>query len=167
MSKLFSKLKVYDLGGTIAFQELGATVPFLALPKGKANIKSWAATGFVFENIITGDIIGYVDTYDDVLTAADATYGANQSDVMTALAEFFDGAAAVVNVIDQYGALESFSEIAGNSIEYTYYAGVEAGNPSGTTTNVKTIVYKTGVTTIITKTIAYDANDLVISITTA
>jgi hypothetical protein len=54
----------------------------------------------------------------------------------------------------------------GNSVEYTYYAGVEAGNPSGTTTNVKTVVYKTGVTTIFTQTIAYNAADLAISIVT-
>lgn len=58
------------------------------------------------------------------------------------------------------------SEI-GNSTAYTYYAGIEAGNPSGTTTNIKTIAYKTGITTIFTQTIAYNAADLVISITTS
>lgn len=63
--------------------------------------------------------------------------------------------------------LANWTLTAGNSIEYTYYAGVEGGNPSGTTTNVKTIVYKQGVTTIVTQTIAYNAADLVISITTA
>lgn len=54
----------------------------------------------------------------------------------------------------------------GNSVEYTYYAGIEAGNPTGTTTNVKTVVYKTGVTTIFTQTITYNAADLAISIVT-
>lgn len=60
----------------------------------------------------------------------------------------------------------NWAYLSGNSIEYTYYAGVEAGNPSGTTTNVKTAAFKTGVSTIFTQTFAYDANDLVISITT-
>lgn len=55
----------------------------------------------------------------------------------------------------------------GNSIEYTYYAGVEAGNPSGTVTNIKTVVYKQGVTTMWTETIAYNAADLIISTTTS
>jgi hypothetical protein len=63
--------------------------------------------------------------------------------------------------------LTNFSEIPGNSIEITYYTGVEAGNPSGSTTNAKTIVYKTGVTTILTKTIEYNlTNDVLKVITT-
>ena len=56
---------------------------------------------------------------------------------------------------------------AGNSTEYTYYTGtVIPCNPSGSTSNVQTIVYKQGATTIITQTISYNASDLVISIVT-
>jgi NADH:ubiquinone oxidoreductase subunit D len=62
--------------------------------------------------------------------------------------------------------LSNWETIVGNSKEFTYYAGVEPGNPSGTITNIKTIIYKQGVTTIITQTIAYNAADLVISIIT-
>lgn len=60
--------------------------------------------------------------------------------------------------------LSVWDAIPGNSIEMTYYTGVEAGNPSGTTTNVKTIVYKEGVTTIVTKTLTYNSVDDVLTI---
>ncbi len=55
---------------------------------------------------------------------------------------------------------------AGNSTEYTYYTGIDTGNPSGSTSNVKLIVYKEGISTILTQTISYNASDLVISIVT-
>lgn len=55
---------------------------------------------------------------------------------------------------------------AGNSTEYTYYTGIDGGNPSGSTSNVRLITYKQGATTIITQTISYNASDLVISIVT-
>jgi hypothetical protein len=62
--------------------------------------------------------------------------------------------------------LANWTLVAGNSIEYTYYTGIAAGNPSGSTSNVETIVYKQGATTIITQTISYNASDLAISIIT-
>lgn len=62
--------------------------------------------------------------------------------------------------------LANWTLTAGNSIEYNYYTGVAAGNPSGSTSNVETIVYKQGITTIITQTISYNGSDLVISIIT-
>ena len=55
---------------------------------------------------------------------------------------------------------------AGNSIEYNYYTGIAPGNPSGSTSNVETIVYKKGVLIVITQTISYNASDLAISIIT-
>ncbi len=55
---------------------------------------------------------------------------------------------------------------AGNSTEYTYYTGIDGGNPSGSTSNVRLITYKQGATTIITQTISYNAADLVISMVT-
>jgi hypothetical protein len=60
----------------------------------------------------------------------------------------------------------NWTSVSGNSIEYAYYSGVAAGNPSGNTSNVETATYKTGVSTIFTQTFAYNAADLVISITT-
>lgn len=50
---------------------------------------------------------------------------------------------------------------------FTYYAGVEAGNPSGNK-NVKTIVYSsaTAPAITVTETFAYDADDDVLTITT-
>jgi hypothetical protein len=55
----------------------------------------------------------------------------------------------------------------GNSIETTKYTGVETGNPSGSTDNVKTVVYKTGATTVITQTMEYDMSNDVIKVTTS
>jgi hypothetical protein len=88
MNKQFAELKVFELGG-IAFCEATETLPFLVLPKGQATIKPWGPSGFVFENIITGDVVAFVSEYDDILDSAGAAYGATQLDVITALAAFF------------------------------------------------------------------------------
>lgn len=68
---------------------------------------------------------------------------------------FFDSSSSLTNV----------SITPGNSIEVTYYSGVAAGNPSGTTTNIETLVYKSGTTVIATKTIEYNAADDITKIT--
>ena len=60
---------------------------------------------------------------------------------------------------------ENFNLTSGNVIEITYYTGIEPGNPSGTTTNIETVIYKSGSTTVVTKTLEYDANDNLIKIT--
>lgn len=92
----------------------------------------------------------------------DAT-AANQATMITAL----NSANTSLDNIELYSYRANWTTVIGNSIEYTYYAGVEAGNPTGATTNVKTIAYKTGITTIFTQTIAYNAADSVISIITS
>jgi len=89
MTKQFAELQVYQLGGGIAFGLPGTTTPFLVLPSGQATIKPWGTSGFLFENILTGDVIAFVAEYDDVLDSADAPYGVDQSAVFTALAAFF------------------------------------------------------------------------------
>ena len=62
---------------------------------------------------------------------------------------------------------ESWDKIAGNSIQYSYYTGVAAGNPSGNENNLKSIIHKTGATTVFTITYSYDINNRVIgSVTT-
>ena len=48
--------------------------------------------------------------------------------------------------------------IPGNSIEYAYYSGVEAGNPSGNK-NLKTATYKKGTDTVFTVTYTWDSSD--------
>jgi hypothetical protein len=89
MNKQFAELQVYQLGGGIAFGLPGTTTPFLALPSGQATIKPWGTSGFLFENILTGDVIAFVAEYDDVLDSSDAPYGVDQPAVFTALAAFF------------------------------------------------------------------------------
>ncbi len=51
----------------------------------------------------------------------------------------------------------------GNRVEYVYYTGIEPENPSGTTGNVKQIVYRDGLNnTVLTINYEYDAQDNVI-----
>lgn len=89
MSKQFAKLKVYELGGGVAFQTETGAVPFLVIPKGQATMKPWGTSGFVFENIVTGDVIAYVDTFDDLLDSAGVAWGISQAAVFTAVGAFF------------------------------------------------------------------------------
>ena len=88
MNKQFAKLKVFELGG-IAFCEETETVPFLVLPKGQATIKPWGPSGFVFENIITGDVVAFVANTEDILDSSGTVYDVTQLGVLTALAAFF------------------------------------------------------------------------------
>jgi hypothetical protein len=89
MNKQFVQLQVYAIGGGIAFQEVTATVPFLVLPKGQSTIKPWGTSGFIFENILTGDVIAFVKEYGDVLDSSNNPYGIDQSAVLTAIGSFF------------------------------------------------------------------------------
>ena len=51
-----------------------------------------------------------------------------------------------------------------NSVAYSYYAGVAAGNPSGNTNNIETAVFSDAGGVVFTQTFTYDANDNVLSI---
>jgi hypothetical protein len=72
------------------------------------------------------------------------------------------------NQQDQLDLFEkaNWTSIVGNSIEITYYSGVAAGNPSGSTSNIETTVYKTGASVAFTQTMTYNAANLVTSVTT-
>jgi hypothetical protein len=89
MNKQFAEIKIYELGGGVAFKEVSASVPFLVLPKGQSTIKSWGTSGFLFENVITGDVIAFVAEYNDVLDSTGTAYGVDQSAVFVALGAFF------------------------------------------------------------------------------
>lgn len=64
------------------------------------------------------------------------------------------------------GSYDSWERTPGNSLSFTYYMGIEAGNPSGNA-NIKTISYYTGLDLKMVQTYTYDAGDKVISITSA
>jgi hypothetical protein len=81
---------------------------------------------------------------------AEAPFSGNAYTLMGILTQDF---------FNNLGSLENFDLIPGNSVELSYYAGVAAGNPSGTTTNIQTISYKRGVDVVATKTIEYNAAD--------
>ena len=62
------------------------------------------------------------------------------------------------------GSQSVWDRIPGNSIDFTYYTGAVAGNPSGNTDNLQSAVYSTGGTTQFTQTFTYDATDRVESV---
>lgn len=61
--------------------------------------------------------------------------------------------------------LKGWTNVHGNSIELEYYTGVEADNPSGSTSNVKIIYYYKRSKLVIRKTLTYNADDNVLTIT--
>lgn len=63
-----------------------------------------------------------------------------------------------VNVIGSEG-------ISGTSKVLTYYTGIEAGNPSGSTDNVKYIDLYTGIILTLRQTITYNSSNNVLTIT--
>lgn len=61
----------------------------------------------------------------------------------------------------------NWSSIPGNSITYSYYAGIDpVNNPSGNINNLETISYISGGGTVFTQTISYDLNNNVTAIVT-
>lgn len=119
----------------------------------------------------------YVKTFDNKLsnstnqivsaisTGASTVYTTDAGPVDTdTLRVVLDNSTLVtLNKISNYLEFESWDKIIGNSLIMSYYTGIEAGNPTGNA-NIKQMVYKRGVTTIVTTTYSYDATDKVISV---
>ena len=106
---IYSKLKVYEDGGMIVFQDNAASLPFLSEPKGTVRIRPTGVTGFTFEHLITGEPIAAVRDFADVLDSAGAAYGASQIAVWNALNAFFfelggDDLATVLSAGNNAGA---------------------------------------------------------------
>lgn len=59
---------------------------------------------------------------------------------------------------------QAWTKIVGNTVEYTYYSGVEAGNPSGTE-NIKEIIYKKHDVIIFTQLYSWNESDNPLKIT--
>jgi hypothetical protein len=72
---------------------------------------------------------------------------------------------ATLTVIEAYMLKEVWATIPGNSVAYTYYSGVVAGNPSGNA-NLETAAYSNAGGVVYTQTFTYDVNDNVINIVT-
>lgn len=62
---------------------------------------------------------------------------------------------------------ENWNTVVGNTVTFSYYAGIAGGNPSGNTSNVETAVYSNGAGTAFTNTFTYDANDNILTIVTS
>jgi hypothetical protein len=129
MNKQFAELQVYPIGGGIAFGLPGTTTPFLALPSGQATIKPWGTSGFLFENILTGDVIAFVSEYDDVLDNTDAPYAGDQQTVFIALAAFFFDVAGG-GAGDLASVLANGNESGTSNIEFDAGYGIVLDNNS-------------------------------------
>jgi hypothetical protein len=95
----------------------------------------------------------------------DVSASTTQQILQDLLSDFFVGLSNIVKDIERNVKADTWTTIPGNSIEFNYYAGVAAGNPSGSTDNIETAVYKQGITTVFTQTFTYNADDNVLSIT--
>lgn len=100
-----------------------------------------------------------VDTVTELQTINTLITATNQ--LLTNIDSYTYNSMLNTSTIKDYTAYENWDKIVGNSTEYTYVAGIL--NPA--IFLVQTIVYKTGVTTIFTRTFAYDLNDNLTSIT--
>lgn len=59
----------------------------------------------------------------------------------------------------------NWTKLLNNSIENVFYVGIEAGNPSGSTDNIKEVIYKTSNVQVFKEVITYDASDNILTIT--
>lgn len=69
--------------------------------------------------------------------------------------------------IHNYLQYDNWEYIKGNSKVYTYYTSMEADNPSGSLTNIKTITYLKNSTLLLTQTLSYNLNDKILRIITS
>lgn len=159
---LFSTIQVYEQDGAIVFKDPAESAPFAAYPKGSIKVRNYGSSGFLFEREVDSTDIAYVEEADDVLDITAAPYGITRDDVYQLLYPVL----STTSILDELSELASFDMIPGNNIDITYYPGIDAGNPSGNTNNIYTIVYSTGMTVIATKTLSYNAADNVISVIT-
>ena len=86
----YNKIKLYLDGTMLRFKNGETDTDIVSYPTGAIRAIPQNNTGFAFEEIRTGDIIAFVNSFDDVLDAAGATYGADQSAVITAINAFLN-----------------------------------------------------------------------------
>jgi hypothetical protein len=159
---LFSTIQVYEQDGAIVFKIPADPAPFAAFPKGSIKVRSYGTSGFLFEREVDSTDIAAVEEADDILDITSTAYGATRADVYELLYPIL----STTSMLDELSVLANFDMIPGNNIDITYYPGVDAGNPTGNTNNIYTIVYSTGATVVATKTLSYNNADNVISVIT-
>ena len=154
---LYATIKFYAIEDSIAFQGPFDAEPFLIIHKTKIRAKRNNINGILFEYTDSENDIAYVNSFLDVKDESNLSYGASLYAVLNALALVLK--LNVTSAID----LTNFGSIPGNSLVVTYYTGTGGGaNPSGSTSNIEKIEYFTGATLMFTKTLSYNAADLII-----
>jgi len=159
---LFSTIQVYEQDGAIVFKIPADPAPYAAFPKGSVKVRNYGVSGFLFEREADNADIAFVEEANNILDITSTPYGATRDDVY----ELLYPVLSTTSMLDELSTLANFDMIPGNNIDITYYTGVNAGNPSGNTNNIYTIVYSTGATVVATKTLSYNAADNVISVIT-
>lgn len=86
---VLEKVKIYLDGTMLRLESTDEDFLNRSMPTGSLQVIN-QGQGFTFEDIRSGELICSVDSFDDVLDAAGATYGATQDDVLTALNAFIN-----------------------------------------------------------------------------
>lgn len=80
-------------------------------------------------------------------------------------ARLLDAIRYILTLIKDQGGVAAFAGTPGGSKVYVYYTGVEGGNPSGETDNIKTITYNRNGQTLYTETYTYNVDNKILSTT--
>lgn len=73
----------------------------------------------------------------------------------------------ILTLIKDTSKAENILNIPGGSVTNTYYTGVAAGNPSGSTANIHTKEFSFASSVLFTQTFTYNAANNILSITTS
>lgn len=161
-------VKIYEQETVLFFQVEGESLQ--VFQKGELTVEQKEGNILFFND---GKFVFSACGVENVRKENNDIYAENYTDLVVALSDFLgvkSDSASTDTILSDILTIErqaNWTSIIGNSLEVAYYAGVEAGNPSGSTSNIKTVAYKTGATTVYTQTIAYNlANNIVSVITT-
>ena len=106
-------------------------------------------------------------SYEDVNGAAYVPVGpleyVDASVVLNLVLTELQAQGLTLDSIEENTKREAWTTVIGNSIAYTYYAGVTPANPSGAA-NLETAVHSDGGGVVYTQTFSYNANNEVVSI---
>ena len=108
------------------------------------------------DNIALGNSVASLDAKMSTLLAEDFA-------TQTTLVQLYTSAQSTDTTLLRTG----WNTRAGDVSTFSYYSGVVAGNPSGNTSNVQTVVLSNGGGTVLTQTFTYDANDNPLTVTTS
>jgi len=151
---VLEKVKLYLDGTMLRFESEDEDFRTRSVPTGRIEA-AFQGDGFTFTDVVQETLVCSVDSFDDVLDAAGATYGASQEDVAVALNVFLNFKAG------SGGSTDYVENVAlnGDSLDFTAIGSAFGGsvNLSGLGDNI----YNSNgvISTDFTPTRTVDAND--------